>query len=84
MPFTPEVVEELNVLMRFSMESIQQGIKIHSNAEPEVIDAARRLHDKGILSQEDGGYLTDLGIEAIELAEKLMNIMNSSAELASQ
>ena len=84
MLFTPEVVEELNVLMRFSMESIQQGIKIHSNAEPALIAAGQRLYDKGVLSQADGGYLTDLGLEAIELAEKLINIMNSSAELVNK
>ena len=81
MPFTQDVVDELNLLMHFSMESLQQGIKVHSNAEPAVIAAAQRLYDKGILSQSDGGYLTDLGVEAAELAEKLLNIMNSEKGL---
>jgi uncharacterized protein (TIGR02647 family) len=81
MPFTQDVVEELNVLMHFSLKSLQQGIKIHSNAEASVIAAAQRLYDKGILSQADGGYLTDLGIEAAELADKLINIMNSEKEI---
>jgi len=85
MPFTQDINDELNMLMRFNkMHSTQQGIKVHSDADAEVIAATQRLYEKGIISQDDGGYLTDLGLEAVELAEKLLNIMSSSAGLAGQ
>lgn len=50
---------------------------MHHNAEPAVIAATQRLYDKGLLSQADGGYLTDLGMEAAELADKLLSILTS-------
>lgn len=84
MPFNQERVDELNILMQFNLESMQEGIKVHANAEPSVIAAAQRLYDKGILSQADGGYLTDLGQEAVELADKLLSILNSSATISSR
>ena len=43
-----------------------QGIKIHSDADSSLIDAAKRLYDKGITDSSDGGYLTDLGLDLIE------------------
>lgn len=81
MPFAQELVDELNVLMRFQLASMQEGIKVHSNAEPEVIAATQRLHIKGLLSQADGGYLTELGLEAAELADKLLSILTSPPNL---
>lgn len=78
MPFNQDRVDELNILMQFNLNSMQEGIKVHTNAEPSVIAATQRLYDKGILSQADGGYLTDLGLEAAELADKLLSILNSS------
>lgn len=84
MPFNQQRVDELNILMRFNLNSMQEGIKVHANAEPSVIASARRLYDKGILSQADGGYLTDLGQEVAELADKLLSILNSSATISSR
>ena len=78
MPFSQDLVDELNVLMHFNLTSMQEGIKVHTNAEPSVIAATQRLFDKGIISQADGGYLTDLGLEATELADKLLSILSSS------
>lgn len=75
MTCTPETVEEINILARFNLESTQQGLKIHSSADPEVIAAARRLFDKGLTSQPDGGYLTSLGITAAEHAQQLLQIL---------
>jgi uncharacterized protein (TIGR02647 family) len=40
MPYTPDLVDELNTLIRFDLETSQQGIKVHKNADPDVI--ARR------------------------------------------
>ena len=69
---------ELNILMSFSSPSGLEGIKIHKTAEAEVITAASRLFDQGLLTQVDGGYLTPFGIEAAEHAHKLFAILNGS------
>jgi len=71
----PEFIEELKLLSLFNMDSIQEGIKIHHEAGAEKIAAAERLFEKGIITQIDGGYLTNLGIEAAEHAHALINIL---------
>ena len=75
MTYTPEIVEEINILARYNLESTQQGLKIHSSAEPQVIAATQRLFDKGLISQPDGGFLTSLGITAAEHAQNLLQIL---------
>ena len=77
MPYTPDLVHELNTLIRFDLETSQQGIKVHKNADPEVIAATRRLHDKGLLTLADGGYLTGLGRDAAEHAQAVLTILTS-------
>jgi uncharacterized protein (TIGR02647 family) len=64
MPFTPDLVDELNTLIHFDLGTTQQGIKIHKTADPAIIAATRRLHAKGLLTLVDGGYLTSLGRDA--------------------
>lgn len=71
----PEFIDELKLLSLFNLDSIQEGIKIHSDASIEKIQAAERLFEKGIITQVDGGYLTNLGIEAAEHAHALINIL---------
>ncbi len=75
MAIRPEFIEELKLLYLFNMDSIQEGIKIHHEAGAEKITAAERLFEKGIITQVDGGYLTNLGIEAAEHAHALINIL---------
>ncbi|EXI79741.1 MAG: Phosphate-starvation-inducible E [Candidatus Accumulibacter appositus] len=77
MPFTPDLVDELNILARFDLASPQQGLKIHTTAAPEVVAAAQRLHSKGLLTQVDGGYLTSLGRDAAENAHAALTILDS-------
>lgn len=79
MPFTPDLVHELNTLIRFDLETSQHGIKVHKTADPEVIGAVRRLHEKGLLSLVDGGYLTSLGRDAAEHAQGLLTILTSGS-----
>jgi uncharacterized protein (TIGR02647 family) len=78
MPYTPDLVHELNTLIRFDLETSQQGIKVHKTADPAVIAATRRLHAKGFLTQVDGGYLTGLGRDAAEHAQAALAILTSS------
>ncbi|MCK9381285.1 MAG: TIGR02647 family protein [Sulfuritalea sp.] len=80
MPYTPDLIHELNTLVRFNLETSQQGIKVHKNADPEVIAATRRLHDKGLLTLVDGGYLTGLGRDAAEHAQATLTILTSSTD----
>lgn len=82
MPYTPDLVHELNTLIRFDLETSQQGIKVHKNADPDVIAATRRLYDKGLLTLADGGYLTGLGRDAAEHAQAMLTILTSSSSVA--
>lgn len=79
MPFKPDLAEEINVLLQFNLETTQQGIKVHHDARPELICATKRLFDKGLISRDDGGYLTDLGHEAAEHAQNLLQLLKPSA-----
>jgi len=55
--------EEMKLLAKFPEKSQLEGLKIHKDAEPSVIQAAQSLFNKGFISQPDGGYLTDSGLE---------------------
>jgi uncharacterized protein (TIGR02647 family) len=76
MPYTPDLVEELNILVLYNLSTTQEGIKVHKTAAPEAIAATKRLYDKGLLTQEDGGYLTSMGHEAAEQAQTVLNLIN--------
>lgn len=76
MPYTPEIIDELNILSRYNLATTQEGIKVHKTASPEIIAATKRLFEKGLLSQDDGGYLTNLGIETAERAQAILEILN--------
>jgi uncharacterized protein (TIGR02647 family) len=78
MPFTSQNLAELEVLMLFNSPGGLEGIKIHKTAAPELIAAARQLHADGFITQVDGGYLTQLGIETAEHAHSLLYLLNSA------
>ncbi len=78
MPFSPDQIAELNLLSLFESASSQEGIKVHQHAaSPEAIAAAARLFHKGLITQQDGGYLTSLGIETVEHTQKLLSVLSS-------
>ena len=79
MSFTPGTMEELNLLLQFDSASLDRGIKVHSNARREVIAACRDLFDRGLVTQPDGGYLTDAGVEALAHAQSLAGLLNATA-----
>ena len=83
MPYSPEQIHELDVLIRYNLDSNYQGIKVHRTANPEVIEAVKRLHAKGLVTQVDGGYLTDLGRKAAEHAQTLLLMLGPAYEKAS-
>ncbi len=75
MPFSANQLDELKVLNHYSQPSSMTGIKIHHDAAPEMIEAAKRLHEKGLTDHQDGGYLTDLGCEALENLQALERLL---------
>jgi uncharacterized protein (TIGR02647 family) len=78
MSYTPENLSELKVLMLFNSPTSLEGIKVHKSAAPELIAAAQQLHSNGFITQIDGGYLTQLGIETAEHAHSLFYLLNST------
>lgn len=77
MPYTVDLLHELNALIRFDLENGQQGLKVHKTADAEVIAAVQRLFAKGLLSQPDGGYLTSLGREAARHAQSMLGLLTA-------
>ncbi len=75
MAFTPELIAELEFLSLFNLSNTQEGLKVHHTATPSAIAAAQRLHDKGLISLPDGGYLTGLGLEAAAHAQNVLTIL---------
>ncbi|TBU97003.1 TIGR02647 family protein [Phytopseudomonas dryadis] len=78
MAFTPELVAELEILSLFNLDNSQEGLKIHHNAAPSAIAATQRLHEKGLITLNDGGYLTSLGRDAAENAQGLLTILTAA------
>lgn len=72
MRYTEEQMAEIDILIRFNLDTRLQGIKVHSTANKEQIAAVERLYDKGLITRKDGGYLTDLGQKAAEHAQALI------------
>jgi len=75
MHYDQEQIAELNILLQFSLDTTQLGIKVHSNANSENIAAVQRLFEKELVTHADGGYLTELGRVAAEHAQSLLLIL---------
>jgi uncharacterized protein (TIGR02647 family) len=78
MKFDTNLLQEINVLKMFDLSSSQLGIKVHHDAEPESVKATQRLFDKGLVTQNDGGYLTGLGRDAAEHTSNLLTILTTA------
>jgi uncharacterized protein (TIGR02647 family) len=78
MQFSQDNLEELNILIRYNLTTTLEGIKVHTTAAPATIAATRRLFHKGLITLEDGGYLTTIGHEAAEHANALLGLINPS------
>lgn len=84
MPYTSELVHELNALIRFDLDTGQQGIKVHKTADSDVISAVQRLFAKGLVTQADGGYLTSLGREAAVHAQAVLGFLTAGVAASVQ
>ena len=76
MPYNNSLVDELNILIRYNLNTTLEGIKVHKTATTDNIAATKRLFDKGLITHEDGGYLTNLGHDAAEQAQTVLNLLN--------
>lgn len=77
MTYSNDRLEEIKLLNQFDLESMSNGIKVHSHqASKETVAAAARLFEKGLTDHVDGGYLTDRGIEAANHAQSLMRLLS--------
>jgi len=79
MHIEPELIDELNLLRRFSMGG-PVAMNVHDNPDPTVIAAAERMYTKGLITAADGGQLTDNGRDAIEHMERLFNLLDPPLE----
>jgi uncharacterized protein (TIGR02647 family) len=75
MSFDQGMMDELNLLLKFPTESLLQGLKIHNDASQSIVNAAERLYAKGMITQPDGGYLTDLGIDIADQIRKVKSAL---------
>ena len=75
MPVNAELNDEIKILNLFNLDSSLEGIKAHKTAEPQSLAAIARLHQKGLLTQPDGGYLTDLGRHCAEHIQAALRIL---------
>jgi len=77
MPIQQALIDEIELLLRYNLDSTQEGIKVHHSAREGLVSAIKRLHEKGLVSDEDGGYLTDLGHETAEHTQAALRILTS-------
>lgn len=70
-----EHIAEMKLLALYNLASMQEGLKVHHSAGELAVAAAQRLHAKGLVTQADGGYLTDLGVEAAEHLQAALTIL---------
>ena len=75
MNLSQEFLEEVELLNLFDLHSSLEGLKSHHEAAPGRIAAGKRLYGKNIVTLEDGGFLTPLGVDAAEHAQALITML---------
>ncbi|WP_421189134.1 TIGR02647 family protein [Aeromonas enteropelogenes] len=67
-----DVINQLKILACFDPANMSLGIKLRSDMSEELCRAAARLHQQGLISAEDGGYLTPFGMTMVEHLQHLL------------
>ena len=76
--FTQALKDELEVLCHFDGQSTYSGIKVHSSSASQyIVEATKRLYAKGMITQEDGGYLTPRGTDLASIAQECLMMLTS-------
>jgi uncharacterized protein (TIGR02647 family) len=76
--YPENVFDEIKLLAKFPQESHLDGLKIHHSAGEITLKSAKSLFGKGLITQSDGGYLTDSGREMAESLHKVLDTLNQS------
>lgn len=80
MELTENLSHELVILSLFNQHSFQEGLKVHAQrACEDDVEATKRLFKKGLITQEDGGYLTSLGKDAVEKLQDVILMLNKKS-----
>ncbi|WP_413699390.1 TIGR02647 family protein [Psychromonas sp. KJ10-10] len=74
--YSDTLFDEMKLLAKFPTQSHLEGIKIHHEATPSIILATKSLFEKGLISQPDGGYLTDSGIETADHLQRVLTTLS--------
>ena len=74
--YPDNLFEEIKLLAKFPEESHMEGLKVHNDADAGLITSAKALFNKGLTTQNDGGYLTDSGREMAEHLHTVLDTMN--------
>ncbi len=74
--YPENLFDEIKLLAKFPEESHMEGLKIHHDADPVLVKSAKALFNKGLVTQLDGGYLTDSGREMSEHLHAVLDTMN--------
>lgn len=82
MPISPQLNAEIQMLNLFNLDSAMEGIKVHKSADADTLAAIGRLYAKGLVTQPDGGYLTDLGIHCAEHLQTALRILDGTTQTA--
>ena len=80
MQLDPELIEEISLLRRISLNLSEEEIDLSTIGDRTVVAAAGRLFEKGIISRPDGGQLTDSGRDAVEHMNRLFNQLSTPLE----
>ena len=75
-----ELIEELGLLRRLSQDLSLDVSSLQSSVDPAVSAATGRLLQKGILSDANGGELTESGREAADHMNRLFNLLSPPLE----
>lgn len=73
-----DFVNELRILACFDPANMSQGIKLRSDMPEELCLAAERMHQQGLISATDGGYLTPFGMTMLEHLQHLLVALKPS------
>jgi len=74
------LIEELGLLRRLSQDLSLDVSSLQSSVDPAVSAATGRLLQKGILSDANGGGLTESGREAADHMNRLFNLLSPPLE----
>ena len=77
MPYTSDLVDELNTLIRFDLESGQHGIKVHKTADLAGHQCRAATVRQGADYSARRRYLTSLGREAAGHAQAMLGLLTT-------